>query len=72
MNLKNIGATETNMNWQDALTKDEIRDLVRVRDWRAWLSIVVDWGLVGASDGKPSGVIAGTPAPARGAKDGPP
>jgi fatty acid desaturase len=49
VNLNNIGATETNMNWQDALTKDEIRDLVRVRDWRAWLSIVVDWGLVGAS-----------------------
>jgi fatty acid desaturase len=37
------------MDWQEALTKDEIRDLVCVRDWRAWLSIVVDWGLVGAS-----------------------
>jgi fatty acid desaturase len=37
------------MNWRDALTKEEIRDLVRVRDWRAWLSILADWGLVGAS-----------------------
>jgi len=37
------------MNWQEALTKDEIRELVRVRDARAWLSILANWGLVGAS-----------------------
>ncbi len=37
------------MNWQDAITKDEIRELVRLRDYRAWLSIVLDWGLVFAS-----------------------
>jgi len=37
------------MNWQEALTKDEIRELVQVRDYRAWLSILLDWGLVGAS-----------------------
>jgi len=37
------------MNWQDAITKDEIRELVELRDYRAWLSIVLDWGLVFAS-----------------------
>src|SRR5258706_5171746 len=37
------------MNWQEALTKDEIREVVQVRDCRAWLSILLDWGLVGAS-----------------------
>ena len=40
---------ETTMTWQEALTRDEIRELIEIRDWRAWLSIVLDWGLVGAS-----------------------
>jgi len=37
------------MTWQEALTKDEIRELVEMRDHRAWLSIALDWGLIGAS-----------------------
>ncbi len=37
------------MTWQEALTRDEIRELIEIRDWRAWLSIVLDWGLIGAS-----------------------
>jgi fatty acid desaturase len=37
------------MTWQEALSKEEIRELVEVRDARAWLSILLDWGLVGAS-----------------------
>jgi fatty acid desaturase len=37
------------MNWQEALTKDEIRELVQLRDYRAWLSILLNWGLVFAS-----------------------
>jgi fatty acid desaturase len=37
------------MTWQEALTKDEIRELVEVRDPRAWFSIALDWGLIGAS-----------------------
>jgi fatty acid desaturase len=37
------------MTWQEALTKDEIRELVETRDHRAWLSIALDWGLIGAS-----------------------
>jgi fatty acid desaturase len=41
--------TTTTQNWHDALTRDEIRELVELRDGRAWLSIVLDWGLIGAS-----------------------
>jgi fatty acid desaturase len=37
------------MNWQQAISKDEIRELVTIRDHRAWLSIGLDWGLIGAS-----------------------
>jgi len=37
------------MTWQEALTKEEIRELVEMRDHRAWLSIALDWGLIGAS-----------------------
>lgn len=32
--------------WRDALTIEEIQDLLRTRNWRAWLSIGLDWGLV--------------------------
>ena len=37
------------MTWQQALNKDEIRELVEIRDHRAWFSIALDWGLIGAS-----------------------
>jgi len=37
------------MNWQQAISKDEIRELVTIRDHRAWLSLALDWGLIGAS-----------------------
>jgi fatty acid desaturase len=39
----------TTKNWHEALTRDEIRELVELRDGRAWLSILLDWGLIGAS-----------------------
>ena len=32
--------------WRDALTREEIQDLLRTNNWRAWLSIGLDWGLV--------------------------
>jgi fatty acid desaturase len=35
--------------WQDAISPEERRDLLRVRDGRAWLSLLVDWSLVAAS-----------------------
>jgi fatty acid desaturase len=37
------------MTWREAVTRDEIRSLTDIRDSRAWLSILVDWGLVGVS-----------------------
>jgi fatty acid desaturase len=40
---------ETTMTWREALTRDEIRSLTEIRDSRAWLSLLVDWGLVGMS-----------------------
>ena len=37
------------MTWQEAVGPDERRALLTVQDWRAWLSIGVDWGLVALS-----------------------
>jgi fatty acid desaturase len=31
---------------QQQLSRAEIQDLLRMRDWRSWLSIVVDWALI--------------------------
>jgi len=31
------------------LTREEIKDLLTMRDWRSWSSLVVDWALIGAS-----------------------
>ena len=36
------------MTWQEALSPAERRELLALQDWRAWLSIGVDWALVGA------------------------
>ncbi len=41
--------SETAITWREAITRDEIRSLTEIRDSRAWLSILVDWGLVGVS-----------------------
>jgi fatty acid desaturase len=35
--------------WQEALSREEIRALLTQRDWRSWISIALDWGLVFAS-----------------------
>jgi fatty acid desaturase len=35
--------------WRDAISREEIKDLLAMRDWRSWLSVVVNWGLVAAS-----------------------
>lgn len=32
--------------WLDALTRDEVRELLAMRDWRSWLSVATNWGLV--------------------------
>ncbi len=35
--------------WRDALTREEVQELLTVRDLRAWLSIALNWALVFAS-----------------------
>lgn len=35
--------------WQQALTREELEDLLRIRDGRGWLTFAVNWGLVFAS-----------------------
>jgi fatty acid desaturase len=40
---------EENTNWRDALTREEIQDLLRPRDLRSLLSLVINWGLIFAS-----------------------
>jgi fatty acid desaturase len=42
-------AAGTRRDWREALSRAEIAELVEIRDLRAWLSILVDWGLIGVS-----------------------
>jgi len=35
--------------WRSALTRDEIQELLRFSDWRSWLSVGLDWGVVFAA-----------------------
>ena len=37
------------MTWQEAVSPEERRELLAISDARAWRSIALDWGLVGAS-----------------------
>jgi fatty acid desaturase len=41
--------TPAGRDWRKALSREEIAELVKIRDLRAWLSISLDWGLIGAS-----------------------
>jgi fatty acid desaturase len=34
------------VGWRDALSREDIQELLRPSDWRSWLSVAVDWGLV--------------------------
>lgn len=36
-------------SWRSALTRDEIRELLEMRDWRSWWTLALDWGLIGAA-----------------------
>jgi len=36
----------TSEGWLDALSPAELRELMRLHDWRSWLSITLNWGLV--------------------------
>ena len=35
--------------WRAALSTTEIQDLLRVRAWRAWVSVAINWGVIGAA-----------------------
>jgi fatty acid desaturase len=37
--------------WRDALSREDVRELLVMRDWRSWLSLAINWGLVAASFG---------------------
>ena len=37
------------MTWQEAITPDERRRLLAISDLRAWLSLLLDWGLIAAA-----------------------
>jgi fatty acid desaturase len=36
-------------HWREALSREDIQELLRPSDWRSWLSVAVDWGLVFAA-----------------------
>jgi fatty acid desaturase len=35
--------------WRDALSREDIRELLVMRDRRSWLSVAINWGMVAAS-----------------------
>jgi fatty acid desaturase len=41
--------SEEARDWRSALSREELRELVALRDWRSWLSIAANWGLVAAA-----------------------
>ena len=36
-------------SWREALSREDIRALLEPRDWKSWLSIAVNWALIGAA-----------------------
>lgn len=36
-------------SWRTALTRDEVHSLLAMHDLRSWMSLAIDWGIVGAS-----------------------
>jgi fatty acid desaturase len=41
-----LARIEETVDWRDALSRDEIRDLLQHRDLRSWGSLAVNWGLI--------------------------
>jgi fatty acid desaturase len=35
--------------WRQALSRDDIRELLVMRDWRSWLSVAANWAIVAAA-----------------------
>jgi fatty acid desaturase len=42
-------ATVERSDWRDVITREELAPLLETDDWRSWLSIGLDWGIVAAS-----------------------
>ena len=40
---------EGNSDWRSAFSREEIAALLEMQDWRSWLSVAANWGLVFAS-----------------------
>lgn len=36
-------------SWQASLSREEIRELLTLRDWRSWVSIGLNWGVIAAA-----------------------
>ncbi len=36
-------------SWREALSRDEVRSLVELRDWKSWTSLAVNWAVVAAA-----------------------
>jgi fatty acid desaturase len=41
--------SNTSPAWQTHFSREELRDLIRVRSWRGWLSIALDWAIIAAA-----------------------
>jgi fatty acid desaturase len=50
---------EGNSDWRRALSREEIAGLLEMQDWRSWLSVATNWGLVFVA----LGVVAAFPNP---------
>jgi fatty acid desaturase len=35
--------------WQEVISRDELGELLEMADWRSWLSLAINWALVGAA-----------------------
>jgi fatty acid desaturase len=42
-------AAPSERSWREALSREEIQDLLRPRDLRSWVSLALDWGLIFAA-----------------------
>jgi len=43
------GVSPDSPAWRQALSREDVKDLLVMRDWRSWLSVAINWGLVAAS-----------------------
>jgi len=39
----------TDRPWMDAISRDELKELLELEDWRSWLTLTLNWGMVAAA-----------------------